>query len=147
MVFETIYCISGFPDIIEKITLFGKINPSMCVPAVNFANLLIIFYVLQNINEKVFKFTTTIRISIILTCLCAIIQRPEIFSSTGYLYLYVVEFCLLTFLFLNIDDRKYKNTFIFFLVLITLIGGITVNSIIKDSNFSVEHKIEEKIQN
>ncbi|HIT70459.1 MAG TPA: hypothetical protein IAD08_00885 [Candidatus Scatovivens faecipullorum] len=147
LVFETIYCISGFPDIIEKITLFGKINPSMCVPAVNFANLLIIFYVLQNINEKVFKFTTTIRISIILTCLCAIIQRPEIFSSTGYLYLYVVEFCLLTFLFLNIDDRKYKNTFIFFLVLITLIGGITVNPIIKDSNISIEHKIEEKIQN
>ena len=147
IVLETIYCISGFPEIIENLTLFGKVNPSMCVPAVDFANLVIIFYVLQNINEKVFKFTTTIRISIILTCLFVFIQRPDIFSSIGYLYGYVIVFCLLTFLFLNIDDKKYRNTFLFFLVVITLIGGITVNPIIKDFNTPVEYQIQEKLQN
>lgn len=144
-VLETIYCISGFPEVIEKATFLGNTSQSMCIPAVNFANLLIVFYVLENINEKVFNFTVTIRISIIFSCLFVVVQRPEIFSSIGYLYGYVIQFCLLTFLFLNIDDKKYKNTFIFFLVLITLIGGVTVNPIIKDSNAPIEHKIEEKL--
>lgn len=146
VVFETIYCISGFPELVAKITFLEKVDKLMCIPSVNFANLLIIFYCLENITEKVFKFTTTIRITIIFACLFVFVQRPEIFSSIGYLYGYVIEFCLLVFLFLNIDDKKYRNTFLFFLVLITLIGGVTINPIInKTSNFS-EQKIEQNLK-
>ena len=128
---QTIYCISGFPEIVNKITFLGKVNSIMCIPAVSFANLVIIFYVVENIQEKVISFVSTIRVTVILSILLVFVQRPEMFSSMGYLYFISAEICLLAFLFLNIDDKKYKNTFLFFLLVITLIGGVTVNPIIK----------------
>lgn len=144
-VVETIYCISGFPKFIGDITFLGKVNNIMCMPAVNYANLLIMFYVLENVTEKIFKFNITIRITIISACLLVFVKRPAMYTNLNYLYLYVSEMCLLAFLFLNIDDKRYKKTFLFFLVLITLIGGVTVNPIIKDNKAPVEHKLEEKL--
>ena len=42
--------------------------------------------------------------------------------------------CILSFLFLFWGDKKYKNVFLFFLVTITLIGGVFVNPILKDKS-------------
>lgn len=129
-VLETMYCTSGFPEFLNRITLFSKSNILSSAPAVNFANLLIIFYFLGNIKEKIIKFKNTIRISLVVVCILIFIERPIAFISNSYLYLFVAELCLLSFLFLNYDDKKYRNVFLFFLILITLIGGVTVNSII-----------------
>lgn len=144
-VLETIYCVSGFPEFIRKLTFLGSVDSVMCMPAVNFANLLIIFYVIENVTEKVFSFKSTIRITILLSIILVFLQRPEMFSNIGFLYLYAVELCLLAFLFLNIDDKKYRNVFLFFLVVITLIGGVTVNPIIKDTKEPLEHRVEERL--
>ena len=128
-VLETIYCISGLPIILENITLFSKTDISCVAPAVNFANLLIIFYFLGNVKEKIVKFKNTIRISLAIVCILIFIERPVAFATNSYLYLFVAELCLLVFLFLNYDDKKYRNVFLFFLCLLTLISGVPVSFI------------------
>lgn len=128
-VLETIYCISGLPAIFENITLFSKTDISCVAPAINFANLLIIFYFLGNVKEKIIKFKNTIRISLAIVCILIFIERPVAFATNSYLYLFVAELCLLVFLFLNYDDKKYRNVFLFFLCLITLISGLPVSFI------------------
>ena len=127
VVFETIYCISGLPAVLENITLFSKTDISCVAPVVNFGNLLIIFYFLGNVKEKIVKFKNTIRISLAIVCILIFIERPIVFIANSYLYLFVAELCLLVFLFLNYDDKKYRNVFLFFLCLLTLISGLTVS--------------------
>ncbi len=126
VVFETIYCISGLPAVLENITLFSKTDISCVAPVVNFGNLLIIFYFLGNVKEKIVKFKNTIRISLAIVCILIFIERPIVFIANSYLYLFVAELCLLVFLFLY-DDKKYRNVFLFFLCLLTLISGLTVS--------------------
>lgn len=125
-VLETIYCISGLPLLLENITLFSKTDISCVAPAVNFANLIIIFYFLGNVKEKIIKFKNTIRISLLIVCILIFVERPMAFFTNLYLYLFVAELCLLVFLFLNYDDKKYRNVFLFFLCMLTLISGIPV---------------------
>lgn len=123
-VIETVFVTAGFPEFLRKVTLFSNVNLSSCALAVNFANLLIIFYFLENVKEKLFKFKNTIRITIVLICCLIFIERPNVFSSLKFLYLITAEMCLLMFLFLNYDDKKYKNVFLFFMLLIALVGGV-----------------------
>jgi len=125
-VLETVFITSGFPEIIERLTLFSKVDSLACALAINFSNLLILLYFLENIKGKLFKFKNTIRITIVLICMLIFVERPIAFSSLKFLYLIVAELCLLVFLFLNYDDKKYKKVFLFFLLVTTLIGGISI---------------------
>lgn len=129
-VFETIYCISGLPSALENMTLFSKTNIESVAQAVNFANLILIFYFLENVKEKIVKFKNTIRISLVVVCFLIFIERPVAFLANSYLYLFVAELCLLVFLFLNYDDKKYKNVFLFFMCLLTFISRLPVSFII-----------------
>ena len=123
-VLETVYCISGFPGIINKITMLSGASSVRVVPAVQFTNLLIMLYILGNIEEPLFNIKQAIRITIISICVLAIIRYPIEFATNGFLYLFSIEFSLFVFLFLNYLDEKYKKILIFFLTVISLVGGI-----------------------
>lgn len=126
-VFETIFCISGFPEILSKITMFSDINSLRVMPAVGLSNLLIIFYFLENVDEEILKVKYTIRMTIILICFLMFLVYPTTFSAKKFLYLFASELSLLSFSFLNYNDKKIKKIFLFFLVSITLICGVPVN--------------------
>ncbi len=129
-VLETVFCMSGFPTILEKITLFSNVLLTRSIAAVNLANVYIMFYMLKNINKKIFSISGAMRVSIVLMIVVGFIGYPEIFGTRMFLNLFMVEACLLSFLFLIFHDENYKKTLLFFLCIFTLIGGITVNPII-----------------
>ena len=93
-VLETVYCISGFPEIISKFTMLSGASAVRVVPAVQFANLVILFYILGNFEDKLFKLTHAIRVTIIAICVLAFISYPTTFDTSGYLYLFAAEFSL-----------------------------------------------------
>ena len=96
------------------------------VPAVQFANLVILFNILGNFEDKLFKLTHAIRVTIIAICVLAFISYPTTFDTTGYLYLFAAEFSLFIFLFLNYHDKNYKKVLLYLLAIISLISGIPV---------------------
>lgn len=126
IVFEIVYCISGFPDIINKITLFSETNALRVMASVQIASLFVIFYFIGNVKEELFKIKHSMRITIIFACILIFIGFPTKFSTLKYLYLFVSQISLLGFLFLNFGDKKYQKVLLFFLVLITLISGIPI---------------------
>ncbi len=130
IVLETAFCISGFPEIISKVTLFSETNALRTMASVSLGNLFLIFYFLGNIDEELFKIKYSMRITILVTCTLIFINFPIAFASKKYMYLFVCELTTLTFLFLNYSDKKYQKVFLFFLVLFTLISGIPVNFIV-----------------
>ena len=126
-VLETVYCISGFPEIIDKFTMLSIVGGLRVVPAVQFANLLIIFYMIKNIDDLGMKLKYAIRITLLLVCVLAFIKYPIQFALQKYLYIFVAELSVLSFLFLNYSNKKYRKVFLIVLILFTLIGGIPVN--------------------
>ena len=125
-VLESVYCISGFPDIISKFTMLSGASAMRVVPAVQLANLFIIFYFLENIKETLFSIKHVMRITIVAICILAIIRYPVQFAANGFLYLFAAELTLLTFMFLNYSDKKYQKVFLVVLSLISLMGGLPV---------------------
>ncbi len=129
-VIETVFCISGLPEVINKISLFSNVSLSRCIGAVNLANVYIIFYTLKHIDKKIFSITSAMRIAVVLMIVVGFISYPEKIATRMYLNLFMIEICLLSFLYSIFQDKNYKNVLLFFLCLITLIGGVTVNPII-----------------
>ena len=123
-VLETVYCISGFPEIISKFTMFSGVSAVRVVPAVQLADLFIMFYFLGNMKENLFKLRHQMRITIVSVCILAIIKYPEQLSGYGYLYLYAAEFALLAFMYLNYSNKNYQKTFLILLTIISALGGI-----------------------
>ncbi len=123
-VIESVYCMSGFPEFISKLTMLSGAGGLRVMPAVMLANLFILFYFLANVKEELFNIKVNIRITILVVCLLAFIPYPAVFASKGFLYLFASELSLLTFMFLNFSDKRYTKVFLFFLVLFSLIGGI-----------------------
>ena len=123
-VFECVYCISGFPNIISKFTMLSEVSPMRVIPAVQFANILILFYFLENVKDSIFSIKYAMRITVVAICLLAFINYPTIFSAKKFLYLFAIEMSLLSFLFLNYTDKNYKKIFLIILCLISLIGGM-----------------------
>ncbi len=129
-ILETVFCMSGLPEIVNKISLFSNVSISRCIVAVNLANVYILFYTLKHIDKKIFSITSAIRIAVVLMIVVGFISYPEKIATRMYLNLFMIEICLLSFLYSIFHDKNYKNVLLFFLCLITLIGGITVNPII-----------------
>ena len=126
-VLGTVFCTSGFPNIVEKITLLEGVSNLRVMSAVNLANVFILFYFIANINEELFNIKNAIRITIVFIIVLAFIKYPTLFSNKKILYLFVCEFSLLLFTFLFHSDKRYKNTMLFLMVLLTMISGIPVN--------------------
>ena len=123
-VFETIYCISGFPEIINKFTMLSGVSAVRVVPAVQLANLFIIFYFLGNIKDFSFRLSHQMRITVISICVLVFIKYPTQFSGLKFLYLFAAELTLLTFMFLNHSDKNYQKVFLIILVIISALSGI-----------------------
>lgn len=130
-VLETIFCISGFPVVISKVLGFNDISVVRVSIAVNYANLLLMFYMISNIDE-IFKLKIAVRLTLVSVCILVFIGYPTEFSSIGWLYLFAAELCTLFILFYNYGNKKYTRVLLFFMVLFTLISGTLVNPIIKD---------------
>ena len=127
MVFETVYCISGFPEIINKVTFLSQVNPMRVIASVHFINYLTMFYFLGNVKEELFEIKYAMRLTVIIACVLAFIQLPEIYSGKVNRNLLVCELTMFTFLLLNYSNKKYRSVLLFFLLVFTLIGGVTVN--------------------
>ena len=125
-VLETIYCISGFPEIISKLTFLANVGDVRVIPAVQLANLFIIFYFLGNIDDFSLNIKYSIRITILTICILAFIQYPMIFMPKKFLYLFVTELCMVVFLYLNYSNKKYQKIFMNLLVIFSLISSIPV---------------------
>lgn len=132
-VMETIFCISGFPKLINNVLGFNNVTVARCSIAVNYANLLILFYMISNI-DGIFKLKTAMYLSIGSACILAFISYPEVFATRTFLTLFAAELCVLFLLFYNYGNKKYKKVLLFFMVFFTLISGILVNPIVKDKN-------------
>lgn len=126
-VLETVYCISGFPDIIDKFTMLSTVGGMRVVPAVQLANLLIMFYMMENVSDFILEMKHAIRISLVLVCILVFIKYPMVFVARKYLYLFVCELSVLSFLFLNYSNKKYRKVFLVMLILFTLMGGLPVS--------------------
>lgn len=129
-ILETVFCMSGFPEMINKISLFSNVSLSRCIAAVNLANVYILFYTLKHIDKKIFSITAAIRIAVVLMIVIGFISYPEKIATRMYLNLFMIEICLLSFLYSIFHDKNYKNVLLFFLCIMSLISGITVNPII-----------------
>lgn len=132
-VLETIFCISGFPKAISQIVGFNNISVVRCAVAVSYANLLLIFYIISNI-EEIFKLKRAMQLTIISVCILPFIHYPIEFTALKYIYLFSGELCTLFILFFNYSNKKYTKVLLFTMVVFTLISGIFVNPIIKDKN-------------
>lgn len=130
-VLETVFCISGFPEIVSNISGFSNISIIRASIAVNYANLLLMFYMISNI-DGIFKLRTAMKLTLISACIIAFISFPTEFSARGWIYLFSAEMCVLFILFFNYGNKKYTRVLLFFLVLFTLVSGVTVNPIVKD---------------
>lgn len=129
-VLETVFCMSGLPDVISKITLFSNVSLSRGVAGVSLASVYIMFYMIKHIDKKVFSVTSAMRVVVVLMIAIGFIGYPENFRTKNYMMLFMIEACLMSFLFLIFHDENYKKTLLFFLCIFALIGGITVNPII-----------------
>lgn len=130
-VLETIFCISGFPKVISQTLGFEGISVVRCSVAVNYANLLLIFYIISNIDE-IFKLKTAIKLTLASACMLAFINYPVEISKIKFLYLFSAELCTLCILFYNYSNKKYTRMLLFTLTLLTLASGVLVNPIVKD---------------
>lgn len=126
MVIESVFCMSGFPEIINNFSLFSQTNAFRVSAAVQLANFFVMFYFIGNVKEELFSVKHSMRITIVLACLTIFIGLPSIFVSKKFMYIFACETTLFSFLFLNFTDRKYQKVFLFFLLIFTLIGGVPI---------------------
>lgn len=127
---ETVFCMSGFPEVLNKISLFSNVSLSSCIVAVNLANVYILFYTIKHIDKKIFSITAAMRIAVVLMIVVGFLSYPVKIATRGYLNLFIIEACLLSFLYPIFQDKNYKNVLLFFLCVLTLISGLTVNPIV-----------------
>lgn len=132
-VVETIFCISGFPKIISQILGFNNMSVVRCTVAVGYANLLLIFYIISNI-DGIFKLRKAMQLTIISVCILPFIHYPVEFTALKYIYLFSGELCTLFILFYNYSNKKYAKVLLFTMIVLTLISGIPVNPVLKDKN-------------
>jgi len=130
-VFQTVFCVSGFPSVLSKFTLLNYVPVEKAAGSLALCSLYMLLYIITNIDEELFKFKHTMRITLLIMCLPIFIRYPGVFSAKGYMYLFCAILCMLTFLFLNHTDKKYKKVFLASILIFALIGGIAVNPITK----------------
>lgn len=120
-VIQTVFCMSGFPKVLENITLLSNSSISRVMASVNLANVYILFYMIKNIDKKMFSITSAMRISVVLMLIVGFIAYPTIFATRGFLSLFIIESCILSFLFLILDDVNYKKVLLFFMLVFSML--------------------------
>lgn len=121
-VLETIFCISGVPEIIANITMLKYVNAQNIAVVVSFINFYMLLYMLSNIEEEFVGIKSSIRISIAIMIIIIFIQLPTAISSKNYVTIFSCLLCLYVFLFLNNKDERYQKVLFAFMYIFTLIG-------------------------
>lgn len=129
--FESIWCMSGFPEFIAKITLFNKVPVERCAVSVGLGLVYLYIYMFANIDEKFIKQTNCGYISLAILIILFFVPLPAELDTRNYLNIFVMIEAGGSFILLNMGDKKYKNVFLTFGIIMTLISGITVNPIAK----------------
>ncbi len=143
---EMIHCFSGLPSIISNILLFKYVSISSIAFSISLLNVYIYLYILANIKERIFNIKYAIRITLITVCCIIFVFKPTSISSTGYLYIYSCIYCMFAFLLLNAYENKYKNVFLVFAILITIISGGFVNPINKGQEEIIKFCTNDKLE-
>lgn len=130
-ILQTVFCLSGFSETIDEIIGFNFIDVPRAVIAVNLANVYILFYMISNIEERVFSLKKSITLTLITVCLLVFVPLPIAISNKVYLSVLSGELCVLALLFYNFADSRYKNVLLTTLVILTLITGVFLNPIVK----------------
>lgn len=134
LVIESVWVMSGFPDMLAKLTLFNLVPVERCAVAVGLGTVYLMIYILANIDEKFIKQTHSIYIVLILLVLLYFMPVPNTLNTKGNLYLFVSVEALGAFLLLNFADERYKKIFLGVAVILSLISSLTVNPIVKGTN-------------
>lgn len=139
-VIETIFCISGFPNVIAKILGFEEVSAVRVAVVVNFANLILLFYIISNMEISM-KIDIAMKLTIISVVIVGVLVAT-INNSLGIffknsVYIISAELGALYLLFYNYKNKKYKKMLLFILVTLTLVSGIFVNPIVKDKNETI----------
>ena len=141
-VFEILMCANVFNYDIKNVFGFNEAKMYNVSAAISLANLYMMFYILGNITDMKFETKHAIRFSLIMMCLLIFINRPSLYADKSFLFYNAAELCAMMFLFLFWTEKKYRNTFLGFLVVITMIGGITINPLLTEHTEVVKPKEE-----
>jgi hypothetical protein len=141
-VFEILMCANVFNYDIKNVFGFNEARMYNVSAAISLANLYMMFYILGNITDMKFETKHAIRFSLIMMCLLIFINRPSLYADKSFLFYNAAELCAMMFLFLFWTEKKYRNAFLGFLVVITMIGGITINPLLTEHTEIVKPKEE-----
>lgn len=128
---ESIWCMTGLPNIIAKITLLNKVPVERCAVAVGLGTIYLYIYMFANVEERFIKQSHSVYIILSILILLFFIPLPNDLNTKLNLYIFIIVETIGGFLLLNIGDKKYETLFFVFAVIITLVSGITVNPIVK----------------
>lgn len=146
IVLEVVWCMSGLPTIVSKITLLNKVPIERCAVAIELGSIYLYMYMFANIKEKVLKQTHALYIILAILALLFFIPLPDKLNTRGNLYIFAMIEALCGFSLLNIGDKNYEKIFLFCAVVITLISGITINPIAKGTSVMTDTKLAKKVQ-
>lgn len=133
--FLSIYCIIGLPEILAKISLLSMSMGNRAAIPLSTLNIFMFIYLISKIEEQEkFKFFENkiypLIISIVMTFICIFLDGNNYLKIWEFL-LSIAIFAVLFYLIWHIEDKKRRNIFLGMAIAITLIGGITVNPILK----------------
>ena len=129
-VFEIVYCFMGFPNFLSKAFLLENVSTYRMMTAIQFANLLLIFYFIGVIKERLFSVKVNMRITVLFLIIVAFVSFPKDISNRLYLILYICELTTLVFLFLNMEEKNYRKGLVAVLVLISILSSVPVTFLI-----------------
>ena len=141
-VFEILVCANIFSFDIKKVLGFAEVKMYNISAAISLANLYMMFYILGNITDMKFETKHAIRFSLIMMCLLIFINRPSLYVDKSFLFYNAAELCAMMFIYLFWTEKKYRNAFLGLLVVITMIGGITINPLLTEHTEIVKPKEE-----
>ena len=125
-VLETVFSMIQLPEIIQKILFINNVYAIRMAAGIEFSCLLIMFYFLANIKEKIFSMSASIRITLVFALLLIFVKLPSVFANRRWLSFFVIEIVALAFSFFNIEKKEYRLFFCILLAIISVISGVPV---------------------
>lgn len=129
LVFESIFCLSGLPNIISKITFLQMVPVQRCAVSIGLGSIYITLYLFEHVKERIIKQSICAYIVLFFLALLIFIPFPNELNTKKYLYIFAIFECIGGFLLFNLGNKKYEKIFMIFAVVFTIISGLTVNPI------------------
>lgn len=133
--FLSIYAIIGFPEFLSKITLLHlAIGMRVAVP-IAAINVYMLMYIIGKVsNDNSIKLIDNkiivLIISLVMTCMC-LLGDGNNYLEIWQIVVSTIVFFIVFYLSLNLNNNKKKIALLIMISVITLIGGLTVNPIVR----------------